>query len=327
MRVLVVSNMKPDAAAPQRGSFVRDQAAGLRRAGIDVEMLELPPGWRNYRRSVRSIRQALRRSRFDLVHAHFGLTGWFAALAGASPLVVTFHGTDVHHRVTGALSRRLVRRIDLAAAASRELFERGGDGRALHRPVGRSAVLPCGADLQRFRRIPQAEARVELDLDADGRYLLFPASPDRPEKRFDRAEEIARIADAKLLTAGRIDPARMPLWVNAASAVLVTSDYEGFGLAAVEALACGRPVISTPVGIAPALLEGIDGCLAAPFDAGRWADLAREHLDARDPRVSGEARAQWFSATTLAARVAAAYGELDGVASAEINGVTSADLS
>ena len=91
MRVLVVSNMKPDAASPQRGSFVRDQVAGLRRAGVAVEVLELPPGRREYPRTVRRIRKALRGGRFDLVHAHYGLTGWCAVLAGARPLVVTFH--------------------------------------------------------------------------------------------------------------------------------------------------------------------------------------------------------------------------------------------
>ena len=63
----------------------------------------------------------------------------------------------------------------------------------------------------------------------------------------------------------------MPLWINAANAVLVTSDYEGFGMAAVEALACEVPVLSTPVGIAPYALGGIDGCLCAPFDAAAWA--------------------------------------------------------
>ena len=58
LRVLVVSNMKPDAAAPQRGSFVRDQVAGLRRAGVDVDMLEMPPGWRRYPATLRAIREA-----------------------------------------------------------------------------------------------------------------------------------------------------------------------------------------------------------------------------------------------------------------------------
>jgi teichuronic acid biosynthesis glycosyltransferase TuaC len=310
MRVLVVSNMKPDAGAPQRGSFVRDQVDGLRRAGVDVELVEFPPGRGEYPRAVRRLRRVLRADDFDLVHAHYGLTGWCAALAGARPLVVTFHGTDVRHPVVGPLSRRLAARVDLAAGVSRELFETRDGRRGLRPPPGRAAVLPCGAALDRFRGIPQAEARTELGLEPDGRFLLFPAAAARPEKRRDRAAEVARLAGARLLTTGAIEPGRMALWLNAASAVLITSDYEGFGLAAVEALACGRPVLSTPVGIAPLLLAGIDGCLAARFDARAWADLARAHLDAGDPRVDGAARAAWFGADALAGRVAVAYGEL-----------------
>jgi teichuronic acid biosynthesis glycosyltransferase TuaC len=102
----------------------------------------------------------------------------------------------------------------------------------------------------------------------------------------------------------------MPTWINAADVVLVTSDYEGFGLAAVEALACDVPVLSTPVGIAPYALAGIEGCLCAPFDLGAWATVARRHLDAADPRVAGAARASTLSAARMAARVLVAYRNL-----------------
>ena len=77
MRVLVVTNMTPDPAAPSRGIFVRDQVAALRRRGIDVELLSFPGGGWNYPRAVPQIRRLLRRERFDLVHAHFGLAGWW----------------------------------------------------------------------------------------------------------------------------------------------------------------------------------------------------------------------------------------------------------
>lgn len=307
----MVTNITPDAAVPGRGNYVRDQVAALREEGVDVEQFSFPMGKRALVRAAGQIRRRLRRGRFDLVHAHYGLAGWSAAVAGASPLVVTFHGTDVRHRVVGRLSRRLVGRVDLVAGASRALFEEEGGRPGLPAdPPGAVAVLPTGADLDRFVAAPRAEARRRLGLEPGGRYLLFPAAASRPEKRHDLAAEVARRADAELLVLGATEAERMPDWVNAAAAVLVTSDNEGFGLAAVEALGCDVPVLSTPVGIAPTLLRGVAGCLVEPFDAERWSALAREHLDAADPRVRGRPRAAWFSARLMAQRVLRAYREV-----------------
>jgi glycosyltransferase involved in cell wall biosynthesis len=306
VRVLVVTNFMPDAAAPQRGRWVRDQVDEVRRRGVEVDLFEFARGRGEYLPATRRLRSLLRRERFDLVHAHYGLAGWVARLAGAKPLVVTFHGTDVRHHLVGHLSRRLAWRLDLVAGVSRALFE-AEDGRPGLPAVPGSAVLPCGPDLRRFEPIPREQARRELGLDPGGRYLFFPANPARPEKRHDRAAEVAAACGADLLTGGSIEPDEMPLWLNAANAVLVTSDYEGFGMAAVEALACEVPVLSTDVGIAPYALGGIDGCLCARFDAEAWAALARRHLDAPDPRVAGAARAATLSAAGMAERVIETY--------------------
>ena len=325
VRVLVVTNITPDAAAPGRGNFVRDQVDALRSGGVDVELYAFPAGKRAYLPATRHLRGLLRRERFDLVHAHYGLAGWCAALAGARPLAVTFHGTDVRHRVVGPLSRRLVRRLDLVAGASRELFaeEGGRPGLPIRRERNAVAVLPCGADLERFSPAPRAEARSRLGLDPNGRYLLFPAAPGRAVKRHDLAASVAQAAGAELLTLGDVPAEQMGDWVNAAAAVLITSDNEGFGLAAVEALGCDVPVLSTPVGIAPTLLSGLAGCLVAPFELDAWSTTARGHLDVADPRVRGRERASWFSARLMAERVAQAYREL----LAEVAPDRAADLS
>jgi len=309
MRVLVVTNFSPDPGAPQRGRWVLDQVEEIRRLGVEVELFEFARGSRHYLPAAVRLRRLLRRERFDLVHVHYGLTAWSALLAGARPLVVTFHGTDVRHPVVGPLSRRLAWRADLVAAVSRALFGPEA-GRPGLQPVPGSAVLPCGPDLRRFRPIPRAEARRELGLDAGRRYLFFPANPERPEKRADRARELTRACGAELLTGGSIEPERMPLWVNAADAVLLTSDYEGFGMVCVEALACDVPVLSTPVGIAPFALAGIDGALCAPFELGRWSDALRPHLDSPDPRVAGATRAASLSAARMAERVVVAYDDV-----------------
>jgi len=312
VRVLVVTNFEPDDSAPQRGRWVRDQIDEVRKHGIEVDVFSFPPGRGEYIPATRRLRTLLRRERFDLVHAHYGLPGWCARLAGARPLIVTFHGTDVRHSVVGPLSRRLAWRVDLVAAVSRALFA-PEDGRPGLPAVPGSAVLPCGPDLARFGPRPRAEARRSLGLDPDGRYLFFPANPARPEKRHDRAAEVAAACGAELLTGGSIEPERMPVWINAADAVLVTSDYEGFGMAAVEALACEVPVLSTPVGIAPYALAGVDGCLCAPFDPVAWAAAARPHLDAPDPRVAGAERAASLSAARMAERAIEVYRDVSGI--------------
>ena len=61
MRVLVVTNFVPDAGAPQRGRWVRDQIEEMRRRGIEVEVFGFPPGSRQYIPATRRLRRLLRR--------------------------------------------------------------------------------------------------------------------------------------------------------------------------------------------------------------------------------------------------------------------------
>ena len=171
-------------------------------------------------------------------------------------------------------------------------------------------MLPCGVDTGRFRPLDRRGARERLGLDPGARYVLFPADPARPGKRADRAREV--VGDTTLLTLGAADPAEVPLWVNAADAVVVPSEAEGFGLAVLEALACDVPVLATPVGVHPIALAGVEGTLCAPYDAAAWRAALAPHLAVPDPRVEGRARAELWSATRMAERVAAAWAELTG---------------
>jgi teichuronic acid biosynthesis glycosyltransferase TuaC len=303
LRALVVTNMYPSPERPALGSFVRDQVEALRALpDIEVELLAFAPrGPGAYIGAAREIRRRYRGERFDVVHAHFGLTAWPALLAPARFRAVTLHGTDLSHPRSRAITIAALPFVDLIATVSSSLARELPRGRASRRAV----VLPCGVDTGRFRPLPRAEARAALGLDPETRYLLFPADPRRAEKRHDRALAVA--GEVPLLSLGDVDPAHVPLWVNAADAVLVPSEREGFGLAVLEALACDVPVLATPVGIAPIALSRIPGTLCAPFDLDRWRAAVAPHLVDPDPRVPGRARAELFSAARMAARVAAAW--------------------
>jgi glycosyltransferase involved in cell wall biosynthesis len=300
MRALVVSNLRPDAAAPGRGVFVRDQVAALRELDdVEVTHFEFPPGPRALAAAAATLALRHGRTRYDVVHAHFGLSAWPALAARGRVRVLTVHGTDVRHPRTRRLTAAVAGRMTLVAAVSSSLLGEVA-------PSGRlRAVLPCGVSLDRLQPMPRDHARAALGLDPAGPYLLFPADPDRAEKRFDRAREVA--GDTPLLTLGRVAPADVPLWINAANAVLVPSDAEGFGLAALEALACDVPVLATDVGVHPLALDGVAGTLCAPFECGAWRAAAAPHLAAADPRVAGRARAELFSARRMAERVLVAW--------------------
>ena len=308
MRALMVTNMWPTAADPALGSFVRDQVDALRDLeGVDIEVFAFAPGGAgSYVGAARELRRRHGGDTFDVVHAHFGLTAWPALAVKARAHALTLHGTDVRHPRSRAITAAAIRRMDLVATVGPELaaaLPRASSARAI-------AVLPCGVALDRFAPIPKAEARRRLGLELDGRYVLFPADPARPAKRHDRA--LAAAGHAKLLTLGRVDPAEVPLWVNAANAVLAPSEQEGFGLAVLEALACDVPVLATPAGIHPTALSGVAGTLCAPFDEGTWRAALEPHLAAADHRVEGRARAELWSSTRMARRVLAAWSELLG---------------
>jgi len=314
LRALVVSNMLADETHPERGRFVRDQVDALRGLeGVEVELYEFAPGARPLAAAARDLRarhggpstlsKRPASEPFDIVHAHFGLTAWPALAVPARVRALTVHGTDVRHPRTRLLTAAVLPLVELLAAVSGELV-REIPGASARR---RAQVLPCGVDTTRFHPIPRAEARVALELDPTRAFVLFPADPARPEKRYDRARELAEAAGVALVSLGGVDPATVPLWVNASDAVLVPSEREGFGLAVLEALACEVPVLATPVGVHAEALADVSGALCAPFVLEAWRAALEALLASAEGRIAGRAAAERFSAGVMAERVAAAW--------------------
>ncbi|MBV8956204.1 MAG: glycosyltransferase [Solirubrobacterales bacterium] len=306
MRALIVTNMYPSRAHPARGSFVRDQVRALRQIeGLELELFTFEPGGaRPYVNATANLRRRYRREGFDVVHSHFGLTAWPAFAVPAHSHAVTLHGNDLVHPRSRAITLAALRFVDLPAVVSTQFADRVPGWAVRRQP----AVLPCGVDLERFRPLPRDESRRALGLDPHGRYLLFPHNPSRPVKRYDQARAIA--GETPLLTLGQVAPEQVPLWVNAANAVLVPSEWESLGLAVLEALACNVPVLATPTGVAPEVLRDLPGALCSPFELSGWRAALAPHLEAEDPRIDGRDRAEPLSATRTAARVFDAWRAL-----------------
>src|SRR3954451_21649206 len=168
MRVLVVTNLYPSKERPALGPFVRDQVEALRRRrDLDVELLAFSPGPRALLGATARLRRRFKGQKFDIVHAHFGLTAWPALLSRSGPVVGTLHGNDLLVRRSYLVTRAALPFCALTAAVSRE-FSRNVPGAGAPRRV---AILPVGIDVERFRPIPRAQARARLGLDPQRPYV------------------------------------------------------------------------------------------------------------------------------------------------------------
>jgi glycosyltransferase involved in cell wall biosynthesis len=304
LRALVVSNMLASEEHPERGSFVRDQVRALRGLpDLSVSLYEFPPGPQALVHAARDLRRRFAGQVWDVVHAHFSLSAWPALAVSARVRGLTVHGSDVSHPRTRQATRAILPLMQVVGAASGPLAAQLPGRRARER----AQVLPCGVDLERFRELPRVAARTRLGLEPDRPYLLFAADPSRPEKRYDRA--LALAGETRLLALGGVAPAAVPDWVNAANAVLVTSEREGFGLAVLEALACNVPVFATPVGIHPTVLENLEGTLCAGFDEPRWSQALASVVQQEDPRVCGRPRAEPYSTHRMAELLVGSWRE------------------
>jgi teichuronic acid biosynthesis glycosyltransferase TuaC len=256
LHVLVVSAMYPRPGNEGSGAFVMHQVEQLRALGHAVDVFDFP-GYRSkleYLKAALEVSRRTRRRSYDVVHAHYGVTGLPALLRNGTPLVVSLHGSDALVGWHEPLISRIVCRLaDATIVASRKIAERiPGE------------VIPCGVDLAVFEPKPKSEARHRLQLKSDCKYVLFPFDPARRIKRFDLASAaVAKLAaegvDIELLTVSKIPNADMPWYYSASDAMILCSDSEGSSTAVKEALACNLPVVSTNVGDITEITQGVTG--------------------------------------------------------------------
>lgn len=317
MRILYVTSEWPTDFQPWAVPFLVSQVNALRKNGIDVEVFPFR-GQRkfgNYIGIYRQLHKKIRNGNYDLVHAHWGHSGFLASLPKRIPLVVTFHGSDLygiymengHYHPISYPLRLAMQWVAFTADQIILVSER------MRRFIFRHdfQVIPVGIDLELFRPIPQEVARQQLGWELNRTVVLFVGSPANPVKRYWLAQKVVeslpKTADVELVTVTNKPPAMIPVFLNAADALLITSKHEGSPTIVKEAMACCLPIVSIDVGDVRERLEKVTGC--AVSNSQNPIDIARqlESVLGRRERTNGWIMAQALDTNRLAQQQIGVY--------------------
>lgn len=154
-------------------------------------------------------------------------------------------------------------------------------------PEQKIGVVPCGVNLELFHPADKVAARKRLGYDPDDIILLYVGrfeplkgldrlfhamtylrnhlklrllivggdGEEAPESQYLRQKTRNLGIEDKVTFSGRIEQKYLPPYYGSADVLVMPSHYESFGLVGLEALACGRPVVSAPVGAMECLIK------------------------------------------------------------------------
>ena len=302
-----------------------------------------------------ALTRRLRALDLDVFHAHhpflLGASARRLAREARRPFVFTNHTLYDRYAHYVPLPRTMVARgavrwsarfadtADLVLTPS-DFVARRLRSQGVRRPI---EVVPTGIDLDRFRPGTRAVARRTLGLGPDERVLLYVGRLDREKNLEFLVDSVARLRTPglRLLLVGRgtqapalgriaakrglldrlelrggVAPERLPDYYRAANAFVFASTTETQGLAVLEAMACGLPVVAIRAsGIEEVVTDGVSGLLV-PEDADAFAAAVDQIMADEDLgtklATGGREDASAFGAAAVAERLLRAYRRARG---------------
>jgi len=267
----------------------------------EIDTIQLPkllPGKLSYISSVSALKKILRRYKPDILHAHYASSyGFIGALANFHPYYVSVWGRDIYQfprqgKVNRAIVNYTLKKADVICSTSHVM----GKETNLYtdKPI---YITPFGVDLTKFKPLAEQKTAegftigtVKALSDKYGIADLIKAfakiHPTYPNFQLlivgdgpQRAEYEALVKtlglDGVTTFTGRVPNNEVPNYINQMNlfAVPSTEDSESFGVAAVESMACGVPVVVSNVGGLPeVVLEGKTGYVVEKENPDQLAD-------------------------------------------------------
>ncbi|MFP7297232.1 glycosyltransferase [Neobacillus niacini] len=263
--------------------------------------------------------------RYKTVHAHYvfpsGLIGLLFKLLWRSKLVVTAHGGDIDKMAKKSpliqkVTKHILKKSDTVIAVGQRLYQEIQEHYRIE--PNKLLLLSMGVNTNIFRKIAEKETmKSKLKINKDIPVILFVGNITRDKGLIELVKAFAlvkkQISQAELHLIGstknkpfveeltsiikeeRIegivfhDPKpqeEIAEWMNAGDVFVLPSYIEGFGLVALEAMACGTPVVASNVGGLSYLLNNNSGILIPPHNSQALSKGISQVLTNKETRDS-----------------------------------------
>ncbi len=271
-------------------SFVQSQYDSLKAGGLEMMLFPVVGhGALAHLKAAWQLRKIVRREKPDVIHAHYSVYGYVAALA----TMCMCHKPEIVVSILGSFPRRN-KKWRLVRYCVQNVWDKTiVKSERTKRQLGLDVpVIPNGVNLEIFQTLEASAARKAVGFEDGKKYIIWCSNPERPEKDWPLAEaavkqlqitnnknEVNRALAAEkyqisLVPVFNKTPQEVCTYMNAADCLLLTSVSEGSPNVIKEAMACNCPIVTTDVGDVTERLENLEGCYV---------------VDSREPKELAEA--------------------------------------
>lgn len=280
MKVLFVSSGNSnDGITP----LVYNQGESLNEAGVDVSYFTIKgKGIFGYLKNRSRLRNEIKKNNFDVVHAHYTLSGWLCLLCFfKKPIVLSVMGSDAYgefdkngkHLLPSYFFMLLTQLIQPFV---KSIIVKSSNIQKYIYLKKKCSLIPNGVNFKLFKPKDKLLCQSILELSPDKKIVLFLANPKDPRKNFKLLNEASNFftnKEIEIINPYPITNKEFPDYLNACDVFVLASFNEGSPNVIKEAMACNCPIVATDVGDVKNVISGTEGCYISGFSA---KDLAQK---------------------------------------------------